>query len=250
LAVADFINQDLSESRFERVDFTGAQFRSVDFSGVVMRSVDLIDVDIHGDVENLRINEVDVGPFIDAELDKRYPLRTKMRPTDPAGFLEAWDIVERLWGETVERARALRPDLLHVSVDGEWTFIETLRHLVFATDSWISRAILGNPAPWDPLGLPWDEAPDDLDVPRDRDALPSLDAVLELRRDRMSTVRGVIEGLTPESLEHDTVPVEAPGWPPPQSFPVRKCLLIILNEEWEHRRYAERDIALLETSAP
>ena len=83
-----------------------------------------------------------------------------MRPTDPAGFREAWDVVERLWGETVERARRLDPELLHESVDGEWSFIETLRHLVFATDSWIRRAILGDPSPWDPLDLPWDEMAD------------------------------------------------------------------------------------------
>jgi hypothetical protein len=83
-------------------------------------------------------------------------------------------------------------------------------------------------------------------VPRDRDARPSLDAVLELRRDRISTVRQVIEGLTDESLDGHTEPVEAPGWPEPRSYPVRECLLIILNEEWEHRLYAERDLDALE----
>ena len=30
-----------------------------------------------------------------------------------------------------------------------------------------------------------------------------------------------------------------------RSFPVRECLLIILNEEWEHRLYAERDLDAL-----
>ena len=38
----------------------------------------------------------------------------------------------------------------------------------------------------------------------------------------------------------------APGWPPPRSFPVRECLLVILNEEWEHRLYSERDLDALE----
>jgi DinB superfamily len=137
-------------------------------------------------------------------------------------------------------------ELLHESVDGEWSFIETLRHLVFATDSWIRRAILGDPSPWGPLDLPWDEMPDMPGVPRDRDARPSLDGVLELRRDRMSTVRQVIEGLTDESLDGHTEPVEAPGWPEPRSYPVRECLLIILSEEWEHRLYAERDLDALE----
>jgi uncharacterized protein YjbI with pentapeptide repeats len=246
--MADFIDVDLRGSRFERADLRGAQFRAVDLSGVVMRNVDLVDVDITGEIDSLRINDVDVGPFINAELDRRYPLRAKMRPTDPAGFREAWDIIEQLWGETVERARHLDPELLHTSVDAEWSFIETLRHLVFATDSWIRRAILGDPTPWDPLDLPWDEMPDDPSMPRDRTARPSLDAVLELRYDRMATVRQVIESLTAEVLASDTEPIEAPGWPPPQSFPVRKCLLIILNEEWEHRRYAERDLDSLETA--
>jgi hypothetical protein len=246
--VAEFINTDPRGSLFERVDLSGARLRSVDLSGVVMRGVDLIDVEIHGDIHHLVINEVDVGPLITEELDRRFPLRSKMRPTDPAGFKEAWDIIERLWGESVDRARHLPPELLHRSVNQEWTFIETLRHLVFATDSWVIRAILGEPSPWDALGLPWDEMPDDLPVPRDREVRPSLDAVLELRRDRMATVRDVIEHLSVESLDRDTEPVNAPGWPPPQSFPVRRCLLIVLNEEWEHRRYAERDLAVLEAT--
>jgi hypothetical protein len=72
---------------------------------------------------------------------------------------------------------------------------------VFATDSWIRRAILGDPSPWDPLDLPWDEMPDTPGVPRDRAARPSLDVVVELRRDRMSTAREVIEGQTDESPE-------------------------------------------------
>jgi uncharacterized damage-inducible protein DinB len=169
-----------------------------------------------------------------------------MRPADPAGFREAWDILERLWGQTVERARRLPPELLHEPVGGEWSFIETLRHLVFATDCWIRRAIGGDPAPWHPLGLPWDEMPDTPGVPRDREARPSLDAVLALRHDRMSSVREVIDGLTEASLNGSTEPVEGPGWPPPRSFPVREVLLVILNEEWEHRLYAERDLAALE----
>jgi hypothetical protein len=60
-------------------------------------------------------------------------------------------------------------------------------------------------------------------------------------------VRQVIEGLTDASLDADTEPVEGPGWPESRSYPVRTCLRVILNEEWEHRLYAERDLASLET---
>jgi hypothetical protein len=263
--MADFIGEDLSGSRFERVNLAGSRFeriilsgaeirasdivdtrfRGVEMSGVVMRGVALADVDIYGEIGRLTINGVDVGPLVDAELNRRYPERAKMRPTDPAGFREAWDVVEQLWGDTVERARRVDPELLHESVGGEWSFIETLRHLVFATDSWIKRAILGDPSPWDPLDLPWDEMPDTPGVPRDRDVRPPLDVVLDLRGDRMSTVRAVIDGLTDESLNGDTEPVEGPGWPESRSYPVRECLLIILNEEWEHRLYAERDLDAL-----
>jgi hypothetical protein len=117
---------------------------------------------------------------------------------------------------------------------------------VFATDSWIRRAILGDPSPWDPLDLPWDEMPDTPGVPRDRAVRPSLDAVLELRRDRMSTVREVVDGLTDETLGSETKPVVGPGWPEPRSYPVWECLLTVFNEEWEHRLYAERDLNALE----
>jgi uncharacterized damage-inducible protein DinB len=244
---ARFERTDLSAARLQHVDLSGAEFRSVDLTGALMWDVDLIDVDIHGAVMNLTINDVEVGSLIEAELNKRDPDRAKLRPTDPAGFRETWDIIEGLWEETVERARRQPPELLHESVNGEWSFTETLRHLVFATDAWIRRGILGDPAPWDALDLPWDGMQDTPGVPRDRDARPSLDAVLELRRDRMATVRQVIEGLTDESLAAHTDPVEGPGWPPPRSFPVRQCLLVILDEEWHHRLYAERDLDILLT---
>src|SRR5215469_11967129 len=186
--MADFSGADLRGSRFERTDLSGsefwasdlagARFRGVDMSRVVMRGVELVDVEITGEIVNLTVNGVDVAPLIEAELNRRYPDRAKMRPADPAGFREAWEILTRLWDQTVARARRLPPELLHESVGGEWSFTETLRHLVFATDAWISRAIGGDPSPWDPLDLPWDEMPDTPGMPRDRGARPSLETVL------------------------------------------------------------------------
>jgi hypothetical protein len=254
--VTDFIHEDLTGARFEdvyltgadfcNVDLTGARFRLVDLTGVTMRGADLVDVDISGLIKNLTINGVDVAPLVEAELDRRYPGRAQMRPSDAAGYREAWDMLELLWNQTVTRARGMDPELLHRRVDGEWSFIETLRHLIFATDAWVNRAILGQPSPWDPLDLPHDEMPDNPGLPRDREARPSLDEVLALRADRMATVRGVLAGLTDEQLAGTTRPVTEPGYPGPEGFPVRRCLGAILNEEWEHRLYAERDLEALE----
>jgi len=213
--------------------------------GVDMRGAWIRDTQISGQIESLTVNGVDVAPLVEAELDRRYPDKAKMRPTDPAGFRLAWDVVERLWDETVARARRLPPELLHESVDGEWSFIETQRHLVMATECWVRRAILGDPAPWHPWSLPWDEAPEMPGVPRDRTVRPSLDEILEVRRDRMKTVRDLVDGLTDEFLDSWTVPVEEPGWPESESFAVRRCLLTVLNEEWWHRHFAERDLTLL-----
>jgi uncharacterized damage-inducible protein DinB len=242
-----FENVDLTRAQFRRVDLSDATFGSVDLSRAVMRGVDLIDVDIHGDVENLVINGVDVTPFIESELDRRHPGRAKMRPTDPDGFREAWTVLDHLWEQTIERARRLPPEQLNQGVNGEWSFIETLRHLSYATDSWIGRAILGDPAPWDALDWPPDEFPDAPEFSRDHDARPSLDTVLELRRSRTALARDFLAALTNETLDAQTVPVDAPGWPPPVSYPVRQCLRIVLNEEWQHRLYVERDFDVVES---
>ncbi|MEV4349114.1 DinB family protein [Actinoplanes sp. NPDC049596] len=257
--MADF-KGDLRGSRFRHVDLSGSEMRHVDLAGsrlwgvnfydVVMRGVYLGKVDINGEIESLVINGVDVAPYVQAEMDRREPERVKMRPSDPAGFREAWDLVELRWAETVERARRLPEARLHESVDGEWSFIETLRHLAFASESWVTRAMLGEPSPWHPLSLPWDGMEDTPGVPRDRTARPTLDEALTLRLDRMATVRRVLGNLTDDQLAADTKPVEGLGWPPPnETFPVRECLLTVLNEEWEHRRYAERDLAVLESRA-
>ena len=92
--------------------------------------------------------------------------------------------------------------------------------------------------------------PDEVNVPRDRAARPSLDQVLALRADRMATVRGVIAGLTDATLAGMTEPVTEPGYPEPGSYPVRRCLQAILTEEWEHRLFAERDLDLLASRSP
>ena len=104
--------------------------------------------------------------------------------------------------------------------------------------------VLGDPAPWHPLDLPWDEAPGWDGIPWDRQARPLLGEVLVVRRTRQAMVRDVIAALTPEQLA-STVRQTEPGWPQLEDFPLAQCLLIVVNEEWHHRVYAERDLDAL-----
>lgn len=261
---ASHVDEDHSGSRFERVQFTGSTFDHVRFvdtdmqmvnlSGTTIRGaamhrmrlsgVELFDVVIDGDLHQVIVNGVDIAPLVEAELDRRMPDRVLLKPADAAGYPTAWEMLERRWAETVERARSLPEADLHRSVDGEWSFIQTLRHLNFADAAWIDRMVIGTEAPYHPLDLPWDEAPADFPVPADRagrDAQPSLDEVLAIRRERQAMVRRAVESLTDEQLA-STVTRTGPGWPQEENFPVKECFHIALFEEWEHRLFAERDL--------
>ena len=254
----EFREVDLTGARFERVRLQGAAFnqvvltdatlRAVDFTRARMRGVELVDVEITGALQNVVVNGVDIAPLVDAELNRRMPDRAKMRPVDSDGFREAWAILERLWEGTLAHAKTVPEADLHRSVNEEWSFIQTLRHLSFASAAWVGRMILGEASPWHPLDLPWDEAPGWDGIPWDRDARPSLDEVLAVRRDRQAMVRQVIESLTEDQLAAKVTQME-PGWPKLEGFPLKHCLRIVVNEEWEHRLYAERDLAAL-NSAP
>lgn len=252
--MTDFTEQDLSGSTFRRVDLSGAELHDVDLSrvrvraayldGVRMTGVEVPDLEIYGELGRLVVNGVDVVPLIEAELDRRMPVRVLMRPTDADGFREAFDTLDRLWAGTVDRARGLPPTLLHERVDGEWSFVETLRHLGFAHACWVGGVVLADPAPWHPLDLPWDEAPAVEGVPWDRDVRPSLDEVLEVRAGRRATVADVLADLSDDGLARPVSSATA-FLRDADSLTVADCLRVVLNEEWEHRLYAERDLAVL-----
>jgi len=262
--MSDFIEQDLDGSRFERVSLRGATFRDVHltdatlhdvdlsrtrvraayFDGVRMSGVEVADLELYGELGRLVVNGVDVVPLVEAELDRRMPDRALMRPTDPDGFRTAFATLDRLWDTTVERARRLPADALHERVGGEWSFTETLRHLGFAHACWVAGTVLGDPSPWHPLDLPWDEAPVVEGVPWDRDVRPALDDVLSVRARRRTTLGGVLEGLTADELARPVTSAVA-FLEDAEGRTGAKCLRVVVNEEWEHRLYAERDLAVV-----
>ncbi len=227
------------------VDFSGAQVRGALFNGIRMRGVELVDVEISGELQHVVVNGIDIAPLVDAELNRRMPERARMRPDHSDGFRAAWALLQRLWEGTVAHARTFPEAALHRSVDDEWSFNQTLRHLNFASAAWVGRMVLGTASPWHPWDLPWDEAPGWDGIPWDRDVRPSLDEVLTVRRERQAMVGRVLESLTDEHLDSEVTRTE-PGWPQAENFPVKECLRIVLNEERENRLYAERDLTALD----
>lgn len=233
---------------FTSEDFTGAKFRDCDLRQVKITDAWLVDVSLSGLVGSLVVNDVDVTAYVEGELDKRHPERVQLRAMRTASDYRAmWDTIENLWSQTVARARRLPSPALHQRVDGEWSFAETLRHLVCATDKWARHTILNEPVPYHRLGLPDTATPpaDAAALGIDLDADPPLAEVLEVRGTRIAIVRDIVDGLTDDSLDRECPRQPAPG-DPEGTYTLGRCLNVIMREECEHRRYAVRDLAVLE----
>jgi DinB superfamily/Pentapeptide repeats (8 copies) len=244
-------SDDLQAAEFVGADLRGARFVEADLSGVVMRAVVVSDADIDApwlfDGESfLRVNGVDVIPLVEAELNRRFPGRATRRAADPDGLRTAWAAVERTWAATLERVAAMPAGTVDVSVGGEWSFAQTLRHLIMATDVWLGRAILEIEQPIHPIGQPYTGAADDgLDMSIFTTVTPSYAEVLEVRAGRVAMVRDFLATVTSDEL----AATRTNPWNPEAKKTTRSCLHVILKEEWEHHRYALRDLDAIEAKS-
>src|SRR5262245_42653063 len=89
--------------QFVDADLPGARFVRSDLSGSVMRGVCVTGGDIDGEIDGLRVNGVEVLPFIETELNRRFPGREGRRATDPDGMRTNWAALEHTWAATLER---------------------------------------------------------------------------------------------------------------------------------------------------
>lgn len=243
-AMATFSDTD----EFEGAEFNGVSLRNArilesDVSGLVIRGSEVsgLEIDapwlVYG--EPLRINGVDVVPLIEAELDRQFPGRELRKAETPDGLREAYAATERTWAATLERAASMPDGTVDESVDGEWSFAQTLRHLVGATDIWLGLAILRAEQPFHPLGI---FGPGAEDGPVDLSVLstetPTYAEVLEARAGRVAMVRDFLAAATSEQLDEE----RQDPWGRGRPETVRSCLHVILEEEWEHHRFAVRDL--------
>lgn len=238
---AAFEHLSLEGARFEDVLLEGATFREVDIVGARMDGVNLTGTAITGDVEGVTVNGVEIAPLVEAELDRRHPERPLLRAADIETLREGWAWLEAAWAGTTDAALRHPEASLRLHVDGEWSFLQTLRHLVFATDSWLGVAVLGRTG-YHPLGLAgsWlDPATCGLDTAAD----PSVAEVLEARAASVALVRDWLDTATDADLDAVRTPPPGTGWPPPHARTARACLHVITNEEWWHRQFVLRDMA-------
>jgi len=236
-------DDDLRDASVTRTTMAGAVFRDVDLSRVRMRGVYLAHADIDGDIEGLTIQGVEVQPLITAELERRHPERAVLRATHPDDLRSGWAAIEAMWAPTMERAALLPAGGVDESVDDEWSFAQTLRHLVMATDSWFGLGIRGDADALHPLGMPFWEWHDEAIVAGLAvDTTPPYGDVLAARADRVAQVRDYLATVTPEDL---AISNDGPPW---CSSPVTAldCIRIIAKEEWEHHRFAVRDLDILD----
>jgi DinB superfamily len=238
-------------SEWDGRDLSGLVAHEVVLSGAKLLGVLLDGATIDGVISGLVINDVLVEPLITAELDRRSPERLLLRSSDPDELRQGWAVLEEQWAGTLARASALPEEALHRQVEGEWSLVQTLRHLVFATDAWFGRTVLGQPRPYHPLGLVagfLDDVAAQLGL--DTTADPSLAEVLPVREDRLAMVREFLAEATKEDLERTRPANPAFGFPPAGEHTALRCVHVLMSEEWAHHRFAVRDLTIIEQTQP
>ena len=229
--------------RFDDEDLAGAEFRECDLSGARLVGVVMQNVEIDGLVTNLRVNGVEVMPYVEAELDRRHPVRLLIRSEEPGDLRKAWRQLGDDWATTIERVRSMPEGSEHDGVDGEWSMVETLRHLVFVHDSWFRRCVLGLTEPFTAMGLASPFVPGQEELGLDQSTRPGLDEVLIVRDRQASEVEAWLAEVTPERLAQPAPVPDDDRWPPyAKGRRVQQCLGTVLNEEWEHHRFCVRDL--------
>jgi len=239
--MATFKDQDLTDAEFRECDLTRARL-----IGVVMQ-----DAVIDGLVSNLVVNGVEVTSYVTAELDRRHPVRLLIRSAEPADLQEASRQLRADWQATLGRLQGMPKGSEHKRVDGEWSAVETLRHLVFVHDSWFRRCCLGSTRAFTAIGLASEFVPDQEEQGLDRAASPSLDDVLALRDVQGAELERWLSTATPGELSAPAPVPAGPGWPPyARGKSVLECLHVVLDEEWAHHGFCVRDLDLLGGASP
>lgn len=235
--------------RYVDQDFSDAEFRECVLDRARLVGVVMQDAEIDGLVSNLVVNGVEVMGFVEAELDRRHPVRVLIRSDDPAELRAGARQLQADWVATIERMRAT-PGIERRNVNDEWSALQTLRHLVFVHDSWFRRCVLGSGALFTPMGLGIEGVPDREQQGLDPTADPGLDEVVDVRAEQAAELDAWLATVTPTQLDATAPVPEDDRWPPyARGRTVRQCLATVLDEDWAHHSFCVRDLDLLAASA-
>ena len=149
-------------------------------------------------------------------------------------------IYEALLVKKHSMAAALPEAKLHESVDDEWSFVQTLRHLVFAMDKWFTAPILGEG--FHPIGMPNSGSVDFPWPDLDYDLRPSVAEALAVRAERATRLRDYLATVATTDFTRSVEVLEN------GTNPIQECLYTVFEEEFWHDRYAQRDLAQLEAA--
>jgi DinB superfamily/Pentapeptide repeats (8 copies) len=233
-------------ARFEDQDLTDAEFRECDLTRARLIGVVMQDAVIDGLVRNLVVNGVEVTSYVEAELDRRHPVRLLIRSADPADLRQAFRQLRADWAATLGRIPWMPKGSEHRRVGGEWSAVETLRHLVFVHDSWFRRCCLGSTKPFTAIGLASEFVPDQEEQGLDRAATPSLDEVLAVREVQGAELERWLSTVTADELSAPAPVPTGSGWPQyARGKSVLECMHVVLDEEWAHHSFCVRDLDLL-----
>ena len=230
----EFEDQDLTGASFWGVYLRNARFRDVDFTGVRTHHVLLHDVELDGSIDRLVVNGVDVTDYVNRH-DPWQPLRTMTEPATADEVRQSQAAFTQAWDDVVGEVAALPTASATTSIDGEWSFVQTLRHLLFVADKWILGPLTDRS--WSPLGLP-NTGSAELDWPDiDPTADPSIDEVLLARATQNAAVSALAASLDDDDLANDVNVVEN------GVATTLDCWRTLFEEAFEHLRYARRDLS-------
>jgi hypothetical protein len=196
------------------------------------------DEEIDAIVRRLVVNGVEVTDYVN-ERDPWFAIRSRLFPTTRADMVAGLAALDEAWQETIAAARSLPAALLDEQVDGEFSFVQSVRHVVFAIDKWFLAPVLGEP--FAPMGLP-NTGSLDFPWPGLRYELrPTIDEALAALADRMQRLTAFVDALTDaDDLDRPYEILEnGPG------HALHDCIGVCMEEAFWHLRYARRDLATL-----
>ena len=163
---------------------------------------------------------------------------------DVAELRDSFEQVQALWAATIDRARGFSEEQLHESVAGEWSFVRTLRHVIYAIDTWVGRVVLDESArstrgaspsastPTPSSTSPWTSTP----------SRPSTRCCWSTPSG-WASVRDLLAGLSNTDLDRVCTPDDTTH--PSEPHTVRECVLVVVEEGWWHNGFANRDLDAL-----